>query len=143
MYQYINIFVYIYIHIYINMYKYIYIIIYILYIRYIYIYIYISTDTCFVLSRTHQCGTSVYIYIYIYVCIYIFLSGIWPLNSAQKLKLTELSGHEFSYLYSYSNFISLFSNHLSFRSLLSSVAIFALSEVSQICIDVYILIKSI
>ena len=33
-------------------------IVYILYIYiYIFIYIYISTDTCFVLPRTHQCGS--------------------------------------------------------------------------------------
>ena len=62
------------------------------------------------------------------------------LNSAQTLKLTEVSGHEFSYLYSYSNFMSLFSTHVSFRSLPSSVAKFSLSEVSQICIHVYIFI---
>ena len=30
--------------------------------------------------------------------IYVYLSGIWQLNSAQKLKLTEPSGHEFIHI---------------------------------------------
>ena len=66
------------IYIYVCIYIYIYIIIYTLYIHYLCI----SRDTCFVLPRTHQCGTSVYIniyipkYIYIYIYIYIYLSGI-------------------------------------------------------------------
>ena len=59
-----------------------------------------------------------------------------PLNSVQTLQPTELSGHEFNSLseptlYSYSNFISLSSVHISFRSLPSSVATFVLSEVSH------------
>ena len=53
-----------------------------------------------------------------------------PLNSVQMLKSIELSGHEFNSLseptlYNYSNFISLLSVHVSFRSLHSSVATFA------------------
>ena len=48
----------------------------------------------------------------------------------------HISGHEFNSLsertlYSHSNFISLFSVHVSFRSLPSPVATFALSEVSH------------
>ena len=44
-----------------------------------------------------------------------------PLNSAQTLKSTELLGHDFNShpeptLYSYPNFIPLFSVHVSFRS---------------------------
>ena len=53
-----------------------------------------------------------------------------PLNSVQTLQPTELSGHAFNSLteptlYSYSSFMSLFSVHVSFRSLPSSVATFA------------------
>ena len=56
-----------------------------------------------------------------------------PQNSAQIFSPSELSGHEFNSLsaltlYSYSSFICLFSVHVSFRSLLWSVATFALSE---------------
>ena len=56
------------------------------------------------------------------------------LNSVQRL--TELSGHEFNSLSeptlcSYFNLISLFSVQISFRSLPSSVATIALSEVSH------------
>ena len=59
-----------------------------------------------------------------------------PLNSVETLYPTELSGHEFNSLsqptlYSYSNFISLSTVHISFPSLHSSVATFALKEVSQ------------
>ena len=59
-----------------------------------------------------------------------------PLIFVQTLQPTYLTGHEFNSLsepslYCFSNFISLFSVHISFRSLPSSVATFALSEVSQ------------
>ena len=59
-----------------------------------------------------------------------------PLNSVQTLYPTELSGHEFNslsepILYSNSNFISLSSVHISFRSLPSSVTTFSSSEVSH------------
>ena len=95
----------------------------------------------------------IYIYIYIYIYLHMVFTTeaflevaieSWlewdlnprPLNSVQKLQPTELSGHEFKSLseptlYRYSNFISLFSVHVSFRSLPSSVATFALSEVSH------------
>ena len=60
-----------------------------------------------------------------------------PLNSVQTLHPTEPSGHEFNShseptmytMYSRFNFISLFSVHISFRLLPSSVATFALSEI--------------
>ena len=59
-----------------------------------------------------------------------------PLNFVQTLEPTGLSGHEFNplsepTLYSYSNFISLPSVHISFRSFPSSVATFVSSEVSH------------
>ena len=59
-----------------------------------------------------------------------------PLNSVQTLEPTGLSGHKFNSvsvptLYSYSNFISLSSAHISFQSLPSSVATFALSKISH------------
>ena len=57
----------------------------------------------------------------------------WDLNPQP---MNSVSGHEFNSLseptlYSYSNFISLFSVHISFRSLPLSVATFPLSEVSH------------
>ena len=59
-----------------------------------------------------------------------------PLNSVQTLEPTELSDHEFnshseSTLYSYFNFISLFSTDVSFRPLPLSVTTFALSEIDR------------
>ena len=59
-----------------------------------------------------------------------------PPNFVQTLLPTDLSDHEFNSrseptLHSYSNFTSLFSVHISFRPLPSSVAIFALSEISH------------
>ena len=59
-----------------------------------------------------------------------------PLNSVQTLQPNEPSGHEFNLhseptLYSHSIFISLFSVHISFRQLPSSVARFA-----YMCIEV-------
>ena len=116
-------------YIYINIYKYIntYIYIMYLYISCIYIYIYIYLHMVFTTEA------------FLEVAIESWLE--WdlnprPLNSVQKLQPTELSGHEFKSLseptlYRYSNFISLFSVHVSFRSLPSSVATFALSEVSH------------
>ena len=98
----------------------------------------------------------IYIYIYIYIIYIYYVTYIllwysplknflevaiesWPewdlnlrsLNSVQMLKPTELSGHEFNSLsgptlYDYSSSISLFSVHVSFRFLSSSV-----SEVSH------------
>ena len=55
-----------------------------------------------------------------------------PLNSAQTFQRTKQSHHEFNLhseptLYSYSNYISLVSVHVSFWSLPSSVATFVLS----------------
>ena len=125
---YVYIYMYIY-YIYINIYKYIntYIYIMYLYISCIYIYIYIYLHMVFTTEA------------FLEVAIESWLE--WdlnprPLNSVQKLQPTELSGHEFKSLseptlYRFSNFISLFSVHVSFRSLPSSVATFALSEVSH------------
>ena len=39
----------------------------------IYMYIYISTYTCFVLPRTHQCGSGYIYIIYIYVCVCVYM----------------------------------------------------------------------
>ena len=97
-----------------------------------------------IVYRTDKFELHIYIYIYIYTTDRFLevATESWPewelnpqpLNSVQRLQLTELSGHEFDSLsgltlYSYPNFISLFSVHFSFQSLPSSVATFALSEI--------------
>ena len=92
------------------------------------------------------------VYIFIYIIYMVFTTDgflevaieSWPewdlnprpLNSVQTLKPTEVSCHEFNLLpeptlYNYSNFVSLFSIDVSFRSLPSSVVTFALREVSH------------
>ena len=83
------------------------------YIRiFVCIYIYIYVDICMYID-VYLYVYILYIYIYEYVYIYGFNSYSEPT------------------LYSYSNFISLLIVHVSFRPLPSSVATFALSEISH------------
>ena len=138
--SYIYIYICTYIFIYVCIYTYVCIYIFIYIYIYICIYMYIYIHICMYIYNLY-----IYIYIYMVFTTEEFLAGAieswsewnlnpWPLNFVQMLKPTELSGHEFKSLsertfFNYSSFIILLSVHVSFRSLPSSVATFALSEV--------------